>query len=120
MTNIKPFKRTERVSLQIQQILGDISLKYIDLSHLGFITFTHVTISPDLRHAKVFFSILNNKYSIEKITTEMNKLSKAFRKYLGHSIILKNIPDLLFIHDDGIEYEEKMMRIMKDLDINKT
>ena len=47
-----PFKRTDRVGQQIKSILGDIALKYISLDHIGFVTFTSVDISNDLRNAK--------------------------------------------------------------------
>ncbi|MBL7014684.1 MAG: ribosome-binding factor A, partial [Candidatus Marinimicrobia bacterium] len=54
MKSKKPYKRTDRVGNQILSILGDVLIKYIDLSHIGFVTFTHVDIAPDLRTAKVF------------------------------------------------------------------
>ena len=68
-----PFKRTDRVGQQIKSILGDIALKYISLKHLGFVTFTSVDVSNDLRNAKVFYSVLNPKIKIESIENEMNK-----------------------------------------------
>ena len=120
MTNQKPYKRTDRVSLQIQQILGEITTKHIDISHLGFITFTRVQISPDLRHSKVFYSVINKKMSAESIEFELNKLAKAFRKYLGHEIRLKNIPDLTFYQDEGIKHEEHMQSIFKKLNSGKS
>ncbi|HJL75318.1 MAG TPA: 30S ribosome-binding factor RbfA [Candidatus Marinimicrobia bacterium] len=120
MTNEKPYKRTERVSLQIQQILGEITTKHIDISHLGFITFTRVEISPDLRHSKVFYSVLNENMSVDDINIELNNLAKAFRKYLGHEIRLKNIPDLKFFQDKSIKHEEHMQSIFKKLNTDKS
>jgi|TARA_B100001079_G_C16395403_1_gene508828 ribosome-binding factor A len=120
LTYKKPYKRTERVSLLIQQILGEIATKHIDLSHLGFITFTHVDISPDLRHSKVLYSVLNNKLSEKEINLELNKLSKSFRKYLGQEIRLKYTPDLTFYQDEAIKHEEHMQSIIKDLKISKS
>lgn len=52
----RPFKRKDRVANEIQHILGKIQTQYIDLSDLGLITFSRVTISPDLKHAKVFLA----------------------------------------------------------------
>ena len=75
MTYQRPFKRTDRVSRQMQQILGEITIKHIDISHLGFITFTRVEISPDIRHSKVFYSVINNKMPEDTINKELNKLS---------------------------------------------
>ena len=47
----KPYDRIDRVNNQILDILGDISVKHIDLSHLGFVTFTKIDTSRDLRIA---------------------------------------------------------------------
>ncbi len=115
MTSQKPYKRTDRVGLQILQILGGITTRHINISHLGFITFTQVNVSPDLRHAKVFYSVLNKKFSLERVNSELNALAKAFRKYLGQEIRTKNTPDLTFIEDDSLKHEEHMMKIFHDL-----
>ena len=71
-----PFKRTDRVGQQIKSILGEIVLKHISLNQIGFITFTSVDVSADLRNAKVFFSVLNPKIKIEAIENEMNPAIK--------------------------------------------
>jgi ribosome-binding factor A len=115
LTFERPYKRTDRVSQQIKQILGEITTKNIDISHLGFITFTRVEISPDLRHSKVFYSIINNKKSDDIVNLELNKLAKAFRKYLGQSIRMKNTPDIKFYLDEDLKHEEYMLKILRNL-----
>ncbi len=108
MKQERPYKRTDRVGNQICEILGEIVTKHIELDHLGFITFTDTIVAPDLRSAKVFFSVINPKKTIEEITIEMNKLRKAFKKYLAPELHLKNIPDLRFYFDETMEYSNKI------------
>ncbi|MDP7272200.1 MAG: 30S ribosome-binding factor RbfA [Candidatus Marinimicrobia bacterium] len=110
-----PYKRTDRVGQQIREILGQIALKHIDLSHLGFITFTGINVSPDLRNAKIFYSVLNPKYSKDELQAAMNDLRKAFRKYIGPELKIKNIPKLKFYLDESQEYSEKVDKLLKDL-----
>ncbi len=110
-----PYKRTDRVGQQIREILGQIALKHIDLSHLGFITFTGINVSPDLRNAKIFYSVLNPKYSKDELQVAMNDLRKAFRKYIGPELKIKNIPKLKFYLDESQEYSEKVDKLLKDL-----
>ena len=110
-----PYKRTDRVGQQIREILGQIALKHIDLSHLGFITFTEVNVSPDLRSAKIFYSVLNPKYSKDELQAAMNDLQKAFRKYIGPELKIKNIPKLKFYFDESQEYTEKVDKLLKNL-----
>tara|TARA_Y100000590_G_scaffold17598_2_gene21061 strand:- start:7278 stop:7637 length:360 start_codon:yes stop_codon:yes gene_type:complete len=112
----RPYKRTDRVANEIQNILGQIQTQYIDLSNLGFITFSHVTVSPDLKHAKVFFSVVQKKKSIPVIETEINAKAKAFRKYLGQELCIKYTPRLKFFYDDTMSYAQKLDNIFHDLD----
>ena len=112
----RPFKRKERVANEIQHILGKIQTQYIDLSDLGFITFSRVTIAPDLKHAKVFFSVFNKKISINKIQTKMDNRAKSFRKYLGQELQIKFIPELKFFYDETVAYTQKLDTIFQKLE----
>jgi len=111
----RPFKRKDRVANEIQHILGKIQTQYIDLSDLGLITFSRVTISPDLKHAKVFFSVLNKKIPIDKIQIEMDNRAKSFRKYLGQELRIKFTPELKFFYDETVEYSQKIDTIFQKL-----
>jgi len=112
----RPYKRTDRVANEIQHILGQIQTQFIDLSDLGFITFSHVTISPDLKNAKVFFSVVQKKKSIVDIESEMNSKAKVFRKYLGQELQIKFTPTIKFFYDETISYNQKLDTIFNNLD----
>ena len=116
MDHNKPYDRIERVNNQIIYILGDILVKYIDLSHLGFVTFTKVDVSRDLRLAKVYYSVLNQKLSNDQLNIELNKFRKPFRKYLASELTMKHTPDLRFYFDDTYEYTEYVSKLINKLD----
>ena len=113
MNSNKPYNRVERINRQILDILSDILIKYIDLSHLGFITFTSVDVAPDLRSAKVFYSVLSGKLSVSKIEIEMNKKQKAFKKYMSPQLSLRYTPDIQFYLDETLAYSEKIDSLLK-------
>tara|TARA_Y100001970_G_C14019282_1_gene742627 strand:- start:458 stop:841 length:384 start_codon:yes stop_codon:yes gene_type:complete len=115
----RPYSRVERVGNQILDILSGILTKYIDLSHLGFITFTNVDIAPDLRSAKVYYSVLNRKKTDQDIYIAINQKRKAFKKYMGPELQIKSIPDLHFYHDKSLIYEDQLNKILHDIDIPK-
>tara|TARA_A100001037_G_C15149125_1_gene638036 strand:+ start:3125 stop:3508 length:384 start_codon:yes stop_codon:yes gene_type:complete len=115
----RPYSRVERVGNQVLDILSGILTKYIDLSHLGFITFTNVDIAPDLRSAKVYYSVLNRKKSDQDINIAINQKRKAFKKYMGPELQIKSIPDLHFYHDKSLIYEDQLNKILHDIDIPK-
>ena len=103
----------DRVNNQILDVLSGILIKNIDLSYLGFVTFSNVDVAPDLRSAKVYYSVLGRKKSDQEINIEMNKKRKAFKKYMSPQLHLKNIPDLRFYMDNSLEYGEKIERLLK-------
>ena len=113
MKSKKPYSRVERVNKQILDILSDILSKNIDLSFLGFVTFVKVDVSPDLKNANVFFSVLNPKFSEKELILEFNKKRKAFKKFMGPQLQLRSIPDLRFYLDNSLEYGEKIERLIK-------
>ena len=86
MDHNKPYDRTDRVNNQILGILGDILIKHIDISHLGFVTFTKIDTTRDLRIAKVYYSVLNPTFSKEKINIEINKFRRPFKKSFNRLI----------------------------------
>ena len=116
MSSERPYKRTDRVASEILSLLGQIQTQYIDLSDLGFITFTHVSISKDLKNAKIFYSVVNKRKSMDKIHLELNSKGKAFRKYLGQNLRIKFTPELKFFYDDTNSYIQKIEKIFHDID----
>ena len=114
MNSNKPYKRVDRINKQVLDILSDILIKNIDLSYLGFITFTSVDIAPDLRTAKVFYSVLFGKLPVSKVDIEINKKQKAFKKFMSPQLSLRYTPDLRFILDETLAYSEKIDNLLKN------
>ena len=85
MDHNKPYDRIDRINNQILDILGDILIKHIDLSHLGFVTFTKIDTTRDLRIAKVYYSVLNPTSSKEKINIERRSSTESVASSISMS-----------------------------------
>ena len=112
MIPTKPYSRSERVEKQILEIISSIAIKYIDLSYLGFITFTSVDISPDLKNAKIFYSVLNQKLSDHEIDIQINKKQKAFKKFLSQELHLRSMPKIKFYNDKKFLYQDQIDNLL--------
>ena len=119
MTSNKPYTRSERVEKQLLDIISSIALKNIDLSFLGFVTFTDVDISPDLKNAKIFFSVLNQKIPDDELEIEINRKQKAFKKFLSSELHLRTTPKIKFINDKKLSFQEKINALLKDTTFNQ-
>jgi ribosome-binding factor A len=107
----------DRVNNQVLDVLSSTLAKDINLSSFGFVTFTSVDVAPDLRSAKVYYSVLNPTQDFKSINVEVNKRRKAFKKFMGPELSYKSTPDLVFYHDERFVYEEKIGRLIKRTDI---
>ena len=58
---------------------------------------------------------LQTSKKIESIENEMNKLRKAFRKYLGSQLNTKNTPELKFYIDDSHKYTKEIDKLIKEI-----
>ena len=117
----KPYKRVDRVNKQILDILANILIKDFDFSDFGFITLTSVDVSPDFKSAKVYFSILEPKLSVDQIVIAINNKRKNIKMHMASKLLLKNIPDLLFYYDDAVDKQKKIESLLEKngLSINK-
>tara|TARA_Y100000768_G_scaffold153858_1_gene114995 strand:- start:1476 stop:1856 length:381 start_codon:yes stop_codon:yes gene_type:complete len=115
----KPYSRSDRVEKQLLEIISSIAIKNIDLSSLGFITFTNVDISPDLKNAKIFFSVLNQKLPDNELEIEINRKQKAFKKFLGPELHLRTTPKIQFVNDKKYSYQEKIDSLLKDTTLDQ-
>ena len=109
----------DRVGNQVLDVLTGVLSRNINLSHLGFVTFTFVDVAPDLRTAKVYYSVLGRKKSDEEINIDINQKRKAFKKFMGPELQLRNTPDLHFYHDESLLYGDKINKLLHNIDINK-
>ena len=59
MFSKKPYKRSERMSDEIRNILGGIFISEFQIQDAGLLTVLKVEVTSDLRLAKIFISLLN-------------------------------------------------------------
>ena len=78
----------------------------------NYITITEVSVSPDLKNAKIFYTVINKKVSDEELNIALNKKQKAFKKFLGPELHLRITPKIKFMNDKFSFYQEKIDRLL--------
>lgn len=101
----------EELKKEISQVIN-YELKNPDAT--GMISVTKVKITPDLKYAKVYVSVLNSK-NINKTMKGLKDSSGFIRSRVAQTINLRITPELIFEYDDSIEYGERIDAILKDL-----
>jgi ribosome-binding factor A len=110
------YKRSDRVGdLVKEEIASMIQRGEIKDPRIGFVTITKVGMSRDLKHARVFFSMMGTEEEREKSGTGLNSASGFIRRALAKRLKLKHIPTIVFEFDESIEYSSHIEKVIKDL-----
>ena len=110
----KSNNRLNRIEEEIKKEISNIiNYELNDPKIKGIITITKVKITPDLRYARVYISMLElNKKDVLKV---LKKSSGYIRKEIAHKINLRVTPELVFEFDESIEYGSKIDSIIKEI-----
>lgn len=109
-----PYKRSARVGDLIREEVADIIMHKLKDPRLGFITVTEAWISDDLRHAKVYVSVLEDAKKNETFKI-LASSARFIRSELSKRVKIKFIPKLVFKLDKSIEYGAKMDKILNEI-----
>lgn len=101
----------EELKKEISQVIN-YELKNPDVT--GMISVTKVKITPDLKYAKVYVSVLNSK-NLKKTLEGLKDSSGFIRSRVARTVNLRITPELVFEYDDSIEYGERIDSILKNL-----
>lgn len=80
----------------------------------GLISVTKAKITPDLKYAQIYVSILNSKNTKETLAA-LKKSSGFVRTEVAKRINLRITPEIIFVLDDSIEYGERIDKILKEI-----
>jgi ribosome-binding factor A len=76
---------------------------------------TRVELSPDLRHAKVFVSVLNEEMQRQEAIRALERAEGFLRRELAHRLNLRVTPELQFLLDRGAEHSQRIATILEEL-----
>ena len=107
--------RTERVASVIKERIGEILIRdYSDPSN-GFITVTDVKMTPDLKIAKVYFSVFGSEEIQERAMKMLEGGKQHIRGLVASYVQLKFAPTLQFYLDHTLEEADRINRLINKI-----
>ena len=82
---------------------------------IGFVTVTGVDTSPDLRHARVYVSVLGSEAEREEAFEGLASATGFLQAQVGTELRMKRTPTLEFVHDDSIQRGMRMSQLLAEL-----
>ena len=109
-------RRPERVADVIKEEIASM-LVYGEIKdpRIGFVTITHVKMTPDLREAKVYFSRIGTDSEKAESLEGLGHAGPFIRRNLAKRLNMRHIPELSFIYDGSLDYYERIDKVIKDI-----
>jgi len=108
--------RQERIQEQLVQELSEMIRRDLRDPRLGFVTLTGAEITRDLRHAKVYVSVLGDTEAQTQSIKALNSASGLLRGEFARRAHLRVAPDLVFQQDIGIERGQKIFDLLHSVE----
>ena len=110
-------RRTRQVGEFLREELTDIIRREVKDPRIGFMSVTRVDVTPDLRHAAVYISVLGTDDEREETLKALRSASGFIRHHLKPRLRMRQIPELEFRDDRSMEHAEQIARTLREISV---
>ncbi len=109
-------RRREKVGDLLRDEVSQIIQQEMSDPRLGFVSITRVELSPDLKYAKMFVSVMGSEEERASSLVALNNAAGFIRRQLAPRLSMRSIPSVSFRLDRSMEHAEAVARILHDLE----
>ena len=107
--------RPERVADQIRAEVSSMIARDLQDPGIGFITITRVQVSPDLQHARVYYTTLGDPAARKNTGKALDRASSFMKRQIGQRLRLRRAPELEFVFDESIAHQDRVEQLLQEL-----
>ncbi|HLV60228.1 MAG TPA: 30S ribosome-binding factor RbfA [Fredinandcohnia sp.] len=107
--------RATRVAHHIQEELGRILTRGLKDPRVGFVTITGVELSPDLRHARVYYSVMGTEEEKRQTAEGLDAAKGFLKREVARALSLRYVPELRFLYDDSAERGARIEKLLREV-----
>ena len=108
-------QRPERVADQIRVEVSSMIARDLHDPGLGFITITRVQVSPDLHHARVYYTAMGDQTARANSGKALERAASFIRRQIGQRLRLRRAPELSFVFDESIAQQDRIEQLLHEL-----
>ena len=105
--------RQQKVQELLKSEISDIIRRDVKDPRLGFITITDAKVTPDLRSAKVFVSILGDQAQKEGGMKALQSAAKFIRADFAKRVNMRTTPEIVFMQDEAMERGARLFELLE-------
>jgi ribosome-binding factor A len=110
-------RRTRQVGELLREELTDIIRREVKDPRIGFMSVTNVDVTPDIRSARVYISVLGTDEEREDTLSALRSAAKFIRFHLKPRLRMRQIPELDFRDDRSMEYAQHISETLRELKV---
>src|SRR5690349_426884 len=107
--------RPARVGDQIREELSELLTRHVKDPGIGFITLTHVKVSPDLQVARVFYTLLGDEKARKETSKALDRATPFLRRQIAGRLRLRRAPELTFAYDESIAKQQRIEQLIEEI-----
>lgn len=108
-------RRTDKMASLIQMELSELILKKLKDPRIGFVTLTGVDVTPDLKLARVFYSVLGQQKEKDQTQKALEHAAGFLQHEIAEALKLRFTPKLTFQFDDSLEEGFRIEKILEEI-----
>jgi ribosome-binding factor A len=105
--------RMRRVDEAVREVLSDAISKDLKDPRVGFVTVTAVQTSRDLRHARVYVSVLGDEETRSATLEGLRSAHGFLQRAIAAQMKLKHTPSLVFEYDETVERAARLTELIE-------
>lgn len=105
-------RRVYQIAEKIRNVVA-MELQYAADPRFHMVTVTSVVVSPDLRHAKIYWVAGRGKESIQETGEAFEAAAGHFRRTLAKDLGIRFVPNLKFFYDDTLDTEQQVSELLE-------
>jgi len=112
------YKRSDRVAAFIREEVSTMLLSELKDPAVKSITITKTRVTDDLRHAKIYYSVLGEAEKKAESAKALDRATGFIRTELGRRLKIRFVPSITFLFDDTTEYADHIEHLLKKIKEN--
>jgi ribosome-binding factor A len=107
-------RRPERLAEQIKEEVSLIIAGEVEDPRVGFVTVTDAKLTPDLRYAKIYVSVLGSEAEVKESLAALKHAAGFIRTQLGAMLRMRRTPELHFVYDETTETAARIEELLSE------
>ncbi|HVN85775.1 MAG TPA: 30S ribosome-binding factor RbfA [Candidatus Binatia bacterium] len=106
--------RPERVSDALRAVIAELLAREIKDPRIGMVTLTAVEMTPDLKHARVFFSCLGDEAARQRSLAGLRSAAGYIKAHAARTLKLRYTPEITFVFDASLERADRLAALLRE------